>query len=242
MLHLIHSNKFGKNVKLSEEQINWRLLFKGSEDSLTSSVFGLLFYLPVELLWEILYNACYYPHLPKQPGKILGKDIWPRWNCNGTENKNFIEPDVFIRFENFDLIIEAKRYDDIQQQYRQQWINQITAYNNEYGQNTKRPLYFIAIGGFPRGCEKQEPIGEVMVTTCRWNQILHQVHMRLERTKNLDDSILFILQDLILSFRVHGFLTVQFLNTLPNIKISIETLNKISNTDRLNGLSIFPKT
>jgi len=52
MLHLIYSDKAGRNFN-SDPVVNCKALFKASEDSFTSSIFGLLLYLPAEKFWDI---------------------------------------------------------------------------------------------------------------------------------------------------------------------------------------------
>lgn len=56
MLHLIYSNKAGRNFN-SNPEVNWKALFKASEDSFTSSIFGLLLYLPAQQFWDIIVNS-----------------------------------------------------------------------------------------------------------------------------------------------------------------------------------------
>ncbi|MFI5140284.1 MAG: hypothetical protein ACHQIM_20865, partial [Sphingobacteriales bacterium] len=128
MLQAINSNKAGRNI--SSTEVHWREIFKSSEDSLTSTIFGLLFYLPSELCWKIIRESCYEFLIPF-PSKVTVKEYWPSWNSVNTNNTNYIEPDLFIRTPEFDLIIEAKRY-DYGQQYRAQWEGEIRAYFNEY--------------------------------------------------------------------------------------------------------------
>jgi len=227
MLYLIGNNKSGRNISNSG---NVDLSFKPSEDSLTSSIFSLLFYLPAEVSWKILYNSCYYPQIPKDSGRMVSYSFWPHWNCHGTTNTNLVEPDIFIRYENFDLLIEAKLSDYKQQQNTQQWQNEIRAYYNEFAQNGWfcKPLYFIALGGFQIGFEKSElielenPNAAISITKCRWKNILFEIKSlitKLESSKNIStsiNSILFILQDLLFAFSIHGFLIGELLYSMPS--------------------------
>jgi len=222
MLYLIQRNRLGKNIINTEENpVNWRELFKGSEDSLTSSVFSLLFYLPVEIFWQILQKACYGSLLPGQTGKLISYEFWPHWRCTDTKNINFIEPDIFIRFEGFDLIIEAKRNDYKQQQNPQQWRDEITSYNNEFAKCERKPLYLIALAGILNGLKYLEPIETVTVVACRWNRILHQVKQIVENIKKSNysitnvDSTVNILNDIVRAFAIHGFRTTELLGNLP---------------------------
>lgn len=231
MLQAIKQHKIGRNFNANE--IKWHNLFKASEDSLTSSVFERMFYLPVELFWQILSEACYGNHLPLNTGRILSKEFWPHWDAEDTKNENFVEPDVFIRFEHFDLIIEAKRF-DVNQQYKAQWQNQIKAYKNEYGEENKS-LFYIALGGLKsKECEKVE---NIHVIKCQWKQLLfvtNNIYEQLssaQKITNTIDATLNILNDLIIAFQIHGYYTGKWLNTMPvspivNFSKSIETLSK----------------
>ena len=102
------------------------------EDSLTSAIFNHLFHLPAELFWQILRNACYGKDLPMHAGELLEVKYFPKWDAAGTTNEQFVEPDLFLRFREFDLIIEAKRWDDGMQDPAQ-WEKELIAYANEYG-------------------------------------------------------------------------------------------------------------
>lgn len=88
------------------------------EDSLTSGIFDTLFLLPEQLYWEILRKAVRATpqnteqEMPTQVGHLLHYSFWPKWNPENTQNVNYVEPDVFIRFSEFDVIIEAKLYEE----------------------------------------------------------------------------------------------------------------------------------
>jgi len=222
MLYAIEKSKASRN--LSDEEPNWRELFKTSEDSLTSFIFERLFYLPTNMFWEIICNSCYGETLPTETGRILSKEFWPHWNSDSTDNANFVEPDVFIRFHEFDLIIEAKRWDD-KQQSQEQWNNEVIAYHNEYG-NENRKLYLIALGGL-----HNTDVGEAEgtnVVMCRWSRILQKIMTTLKNlSKSSDeiennDSVIAILEDLIIAFQIHGFFTGEWLETIPKSKYSIK--------------------
>lgn len=222
MLYAITKNKAGRNLtkdkeQEDKEQVNWRQLFKTSEDSLTSTVFERLFYLPSELFYKILRESCYSKELPKHSGKLLLKEFWPHWDGKNTYNQQMVEPDVFIRFEEFDLIIEAKRWDN-KQQSATQWENEIIAYRNEYADDNKK-LYLIALGGL-HNQKSEERLG-VRVIKCRWSRILTKVVEQQKLltnevdTSGYNEMVSAVLNDLILSFRIHGFFTGEWFQTLP---------------------------
>ncbi len=72
------------------------------------------------MFWKILKQAVFTNILPEEPGTRYCYEFWPRWDPRKTGNTSYVEPDVFIRFRDFDIIIEAKRHEN-NQQYRTQW-------------------------------------------------------------------------------------------------------------------------
>lgn len=186
---------------------------KYCEDTLTSSIFGQLLYLPTELMWGLLRQAVYSTNLPQNCGRMDSYQFWPKWDSAGTTNRLFVEPDLFFRFTEFDLIIEAKRW-DANAQYRGQWEAEIRAYRNEYAGDQRR-LYFIALGGLRT--EKSERVmvegTEYEVVMCRWSRILraaeqavHQLDRRTYSTSS-QHAHMRVLDDLISYFGLHGYAT-----------------------------------
>lgn len=191
------------------------------EDSLTAAIFTHLLHLPVEVFWVILRNSCYGDLLPKtvgEPTEIVG---WPNWNAENTRNTRRVVPDLFIRFPEFDLIIEAKRW-DAGMQTRGQWEDQITAYTNEFG-DEDRLLKFIALGGI-HGQKPEEIVIETGVGTearrvecpivmCQWARILDQCKRmrqecgRLEYGGSQNTANIRVIDDLIDLFSWHGYST-----------------------------------
>jgi hypothetical protein len=197
------------------------------EDSLTASVFSHLLHLPIELFWRILRAACYTTCLPEVVGEPREFDSWPKWDPAGTGNKTYIEPDLFIRFEDFDLIIEAKRWDEGMQS-RNQWQNELIAYGNEYGEEV-RPVKLIALGGIhtekddelrhtprlPKSHSGGPAVHELVcpVHMCRWRSLLEQCKKMLRELDHSKSSGSYnpayrrILNDVIDLFACHGYST-----------------------------------
>lgn len=236
MLHLVDSNKAGKNFN-NEPAVNWKSLFRSSEDSFTSSIFGLLFYLPAELFWEILKQSIYNcPDLP-DPGKLIGYEFWPSWKNSGG---NRVEPDIFAEFEHLDLIIEAKRYDKDQQSFSQ-WDNQLSAYCESV--NRKENLYLLAIGGIWDGDKQVTDLSlddqHCRVLKCRWTLLLQTITVlqkaaEKQQGTSSDIAQLNVFRDLLLAFRIHGFQTGTLLEFMPTrfaIDNSIEALIPILRLD-----------
>lgn len=107
------------------------------EDSLTSSVFERLALLSDENLWWVLRNACdkqAAATLPDNVGKLEKFEFWPKWEADSElgRNNTYVEPDVFLRFEELDIIVEAKRHDFTQSQNIEQWQNELGAWCQEF--------------------------------------------------------------------------------------------------------------
>lgn len=187
------------------------------EDSLTAAVFSHLLHLPCEVFWQILRQACYTKSLPENPGEPRTFHPWPKWNPDGTEtNTTYVEPDVFIRFDSFDLIVEAKRGDNDMQD-PSQWRRELIAYTNEYG-NEKREVRILALGGIHSEKANDETLPpfksfDCIVHKCRWSTVLlecQRLKLKLvESNTNNPSSQAYahirILNDLTLFFEAHGY-------------------------------------
>ena len=199
MLHAIKHNKIN------------RALFRGNEDSLTSSVFERLLYLPKELMHHILVKSIYQaiPDIDLFQYKSL--EFWPSWDATETSNSKRVEPDIFIRTANNDIIIEAKRHDR-NQQWETQWKNQIRAYKNEYSEDQKELIY-IALGGLhsTKASEIECSGKKHIIYTCDWTNLLRaikDVKNNLESGYSLINSnqaVSRIIEDLMMCFSMYGF-------------------------------------
>ncbi len=194
-----------------------RSLYKANEDSLTAAVFERLMYLPKELFQHIIEQAL-FESIPELELKNLETiEYWPNWDSEGTGNNHHVQPDVFLRMSKADLIIEAKRYDK-GQQLPYQWKKEITAYNNDYGEDEKN-LIFIALGGLHTEDTDVLTVGsqEHKIYKCSWTRLLEaikDVKFRMENSFDLTHSgtgINRILEDIILCFSLYGFSTAEWL-------------------------------
>lgn len=183
-----------------------------NENSLTSFVFERLSYLPSELFEHIIRDSI-NDELPPIDFKTREEIIfWPHWNSENTGNSQYVEPDVFLRFEKYDILIEAKRRDE-KQQYTEQWEKEIQAYQNEYSDDNKT-LIFIALGGINNN--QSELCKEYKIYKCKWTSILNtirNVKKKIEPTAALLNSnfaINVILDDLISIFQIFGYSTADW--------------------------------
>ena len=202
------------------------------EDSLTSTVFDLLKYLPTETFWSILKKSLYHQGLPSISGEIQEFVYWPKWNSNGTNNKTYVEPDLFIRFEKFDLIIEAKRHNENQQR-ENQIKAQIQAYYNEYEDDDK-DLYYIQVGGLLHLNEEKPKIYKeknIVICKTNWTRLLDQIVVEKNKIENIDysqlNSFKRIFDDLIKGFEMHGFFKKLWLDSLYITTTLTQTHNKL---------------
>ena len=123
-----------------------------NEDPKTSVVFENLMLLPDNVFWEILKNAAANKGILPEDVGLMYDDFyfWPQWDPifrYDTGNSNYVEPDVFFRFEKIDVIVEAK-YSDCVGQYREEWEREFKAYLNEY-EDDKKKVVLLAVGGNP---------------------------------------------------------------------------------------------
>lgn len=193
------------------------------EDSLTSLTFDGLKHLPDDLFWSVLNSSLIVGNLPNITF-IEEISFWQHWNPDGTDNKNYIEPDVFLRTENFDVIIEAKRWDK-NQQSESQMEDQIKAYNNEFGEENKK-LYYIQLGGLYDKKPAKSVNESVDVTVCKtnWTQFLKSIvkhHLNLEsQNSQFLNPQKRILEDIIKGFELHQFYTMKWFGDMPYQKIN----------------------
>jgi hypothetical protein len=187
------------------------------EDTLTSTVFDNLLLLPDKLFWKIITDSCYSNSLPRNIGGIKGYEFWPRWGACGTSNKKSVEPDLFIRFEETDIIFEVKR--DYNPQHRQQWENEVIGYKNEFRE--RKEVYLIAVDGINHELEEEldlEEIGKVRVVKCRWMNILktlQKIYLELDKCDYLDyNNIKRIINTSILALEFHGFMRIFWLEEI----------------------------
>lgn len=196
-----------------------RSQLKVCEDSLTSVVFDTLKFLPTPIFWEILKTSLVADKLPYASGELLSITFWDKWDANETTNSSFVEPDVFMRFHEFDIIIEAKRYNE-KQQYWHQMISQIQAYSNEYEDDNKQ-LFYIKLGGLHHLKDEPDYVKDnknVIICKTDWTRLLDSISNYLEKVKNNDSlmsaSHIRILEDCINGFAIHQFYKKKWLAEL----------------------------
>ncbi len=209
-----------------------KIAFNVCEDSLTSTVFDLLKYLPDDVFWRILRNSLYHKKIPKESGKILEIKFWEKWNSENTINSKYVEPDLFIRYSDFDVIIEAKRYNE-SQQYIGQIEKEVISYFNEYIDDEK-DLYVIKMGGIwntidDENIEKNDR--KVIVCKSDWTKLLDEISSEYHKLKTIDfthiEPYKRIFEDLIKGFEMHGFFKKHWLKDLKRKEIKTENIKNL---------------
>ena len=218
--------------------------FEPSEDSKTSSVFGLLQYLPPQIMWNLLRQSCgNNSSLIEKSGALQDIKFWAKWSAEGDEisNSSYVEPDVFCEFDEFNLIIEAKK-DDNSGQYEQQWKNEISAYLNKYPDDEKN-LIFIAFGGNKTLKTRMLSVKgqEYLIFSASWQNLLNAINKYKKKCYGIEKRLL---SDIVLAFEKHNFFCLEWLETLSNKKcISQNSINiidfwKFSSIDFLNNFYV----
>ena len=158
-----------------------------NEDPKTSVVFENLMLLPDNVFWSVLMTAAANKEiLPKHVGLLSEFQFWPKWNPSATNNSNYVEPDVFFRFNDIDVIVEAK-YSDHIGQYREEWEREFRAYINEY-EGDKKKVVLLAVGGNRTyGLEPEIKVGKhkCPIVKYSWVSLLKAV-LDLEKSEFLE--------------------------------------------------------
>lgn len=167
--------------------------------------------------------------LPYASCELLSITFWDKWKADETDNRYFVEPDVFMRYYDFDIIVEAKRYNE-KQQYWRQMISQIQAYNNQYGDENKQ-LFYIKLGGLHHLKDEPNYVKDkknIVICKTDWTRLLDSISTYLEKVKNNANlrsaSHIRILEDCVNGFAMHQFYKKKWLSEL---KLSKDTNHQI---------------
>ena len=221
---------------------------KRSEDALTSSIIGLLQYLPDKTFWEILYKASKYEAskdtLPEfsDAGAIENISFWEEMSAKGTTNQRSVEPDVWLELERIHLIIEAKRYEE-EGQYEGQWLNEIQALLNTLAEDDERPIWLLALGGNYQTSKQSLTLGDKTypIIKIRWQTLLEEVKKYTYESSSCSDAEKRICKDIIRAFELFGYFSLKWLDSLADTykdtlaPSSIDTLFHLLNTNKHNG-------
>lgn len=118
--------------------------FERCEDSMTSLIFESLSMFEPSDIWAILKESCLID-ISLNPGKLKEIDFWPKWNADGEQNTRYVEPDVYMDYDNIKIIFEVKKPENASQDSNQ-WRKEIKAFRKKYPQNNVEVI-LIAING-----------------------------------------------------------------------------------------------
>ena len=212
----------------SEEQV---AISANKEDSCTSSVFGLLQYLPDDVLLDILKQSCgNLISFPDDIGVIQQVLFWEKFYSRHISeiDQNHVEPDVIIETENYSIVIEAKKYDGLSQQYEKQWKREILVVEDWHRQErSEKGIIFIAIGGTNYSRDKEALIGDksYIIHIASWiglSDAITKVLDKMSKTENQtgNQNLIRLLGDAVKALEHFGHFRTIWLNTLPSIKIN----------------------
>lgn len=184
--------------------------FNQNEDFKTSSSIGILQYLPDEVFLRILRDSCIDFKIDiTQFGKIQSVNFWARVDAGDNIEQQFVEPDVWIETENYDIIIEAK-LDDTRGQYKGQWEKEIESI--KYVQAQKKDIVLIALGG-NRNMKPGEVLG-CPVFKASWYNLVNAVVKERDNFNNANYQSR-ILNDVVELLARQGVIKIEWLKTLP---------------------------
>ena len=192
------------------------------EDALTSSIIGLLQYLPDETFWQILYEAseCTLPEF-SETGAIENISFWKRMRFPEPD-RQYVEPDVWIKLEKMHLIIEAKRYDG-GGQYNEQWDREIKALLKHLEEEEDQPIdeqkiCLLALGGNNQTTEEPRTIEgkEYPIVRMHWQTLLEEVKKYTYESSSCSSAEKRICNDIIKAFEHFGSFSLKWLDSLAD--------------------------
>ncbi len=190
------------------------------EDALTSSIIGLLQYLPDEVFWQILYEAS-GQRLPEfsKAGAIENISFWKSMRFPELDRQS-VEPDVWIKLEKMHLIVEAKRYDG-GGQYNEQWDREIKALLKHLEEEEDQPIdeqkiCLLALGGNNQTTEESRTIRgrEYSIVRMHWQTLLEGVKKCTYDSSPYSSAEKRICKDIIKAFEIFGYFSLKWLDSL----------------------------
>ena len=181
----------------------------GAEDILTATIFERLIYLPESVL------DSFFVHLlgpDKSIGTLEEFQFWPSWWLG----ERRVEPDVVLYGSERTLLIEAKRHDDLQQQYAAQLANELRAgwAGNHLGEGS----ILLTIGGLQNYTLKSTSELEAQIerelagsgsdyelVCCGWYQLYQTLETAItSATTDSSPGLQRLLDDIAAAYEWHG--------------------------------------
>ncbi|MES1936767.1 hypothetical protein C27AD_10476 [Salinisphaera hydrothermalis C27AD] len=209
-----------------------RAVYRDLEDHLTAAVFARLSYLPTDVFWLVLSRALDdMPTLFNQQPRLERITFWPRYS-DGEDS--YIEPDVLLEFDDFDVIVEAKRYDNTEPQTRQQVQAEIDSYRREHAKE-KRVYCMLVSGNAEDDVYQVEGIAGLVQTT--WLELRHAArYARHQASEPLDHKHwLRVLEDIEQALGLHGVQPPARIADIPAALIT--RISRLGSSEHLWGES-----
>lgn len=205
MLNAIIHGKAGRiHIEKDTDSLSWSQLYKQREDLLTAAFFSRFTYLSGLLQHRLLKG---WLGGVGDFTEFKNAEFWPRYDLPDDETRDFVEPDLLLRFEDCDVLVEVKPPQG-GMQYQEQWENEIAGYFAQDGET--RPLYFLAIGRVGKVLELMdvEAILEKhdllkVLKSIEWKPIAHELY-QLQRSQKLDAQDRRVVEDMLQALELYG--------------------------------------
>ena len=143
-------------------------------------------------------------------------------SAEGTNNKSFVEPDVWIKLEKMHLIIEAKRYDG-GGQYKEQWDLEIKALLKHLEEEEDQPIdeqkiCLLALGGNNQATKESRTIGgkKYPIVRMHWQRLLEEVKKCTDESSSCSDAEKRICKDIIKAFELFRYFSLKWLDSFAD--------------------------
>ncbi|WP_439147417.1 hypothetical protein [Vibrio sp.] len=168
MLKAILHGKAGRIEHGGQDSVRWASVFKAREDLLTSTFFERFAYLSDDIQTQILASCFSLPtdDLQAKFGAFQSIDYWPRYELSEGGESRQVEPDLVIRFELCNLIVEVKPPAG-GDQYYEQWQREVASFIQS-DEHNDLPLCFLAIGRIDTR------------NALQWGKLLKEQYLELE--------------------------------------------------------------
>lgn len=162
-----------------KESLSWRQVFQTREDLLTATFFERFTYLS-DLLQHQLLN-----HWLNEAGDFTefeGIDYWPKYDLPKQDKREYVEPDLLLRYKTANVLVEVKPPEG-GTQYLDQWLLELEGYFEQHSSST--PLYFLAIGQVGNvlaqfAAKAQNQLAQLQgINTLEWQPIASDLEKRL---------------------------------------------------------------
>jgi hypothetical protein len=202
MLQAVLLGKAGR-VEQGGQSLRWRELFKRNEDLLTATFFGRLPYLSNGAFEAVLGCLIGFEQAKRLAPAFIEIELWPR--LTEWDERDYVEPDVILRFESELVMIEVKPPFG-GGQYRDQWRAQMKALSVETEYQEYERIHFVALGNTlpaPLPIDKH-PKRFAPMTQLEWTALRRLLQDDEIFTTNKQDEA--IRNDLLEAFRLFGML------------------------------------